>query len=106
MNNDELISIAESICHTDKESASDVSECESECSQPHSDEEKRNSMKKALRGSPAITINQNGSRYIAPIDIVRSEVGRAEILRQRSHRYSAVVKDPQKTKTTGKRSSE
>lgn len=34
------------------------------------------------RTSPPITINRSGSRYIAPIDIVRSKAGRAEIQRQ------------------------
>jgi len=34
------------------------------------------------RTSPPITVNRNGSRYIAPIDIVRSKPGRAEIQRQ------------------------
>ncbi len=34
--------------------------------------------------SPVTVINRNGSRYTAPIDILRSESGRAEIMRQRS----------------------
>jgi len=37
------------------------------------------------RSSPQVIINRNGSRHIAPIDIVRSKVGRAEIQRQQSN---------------------
>jgi hypothetical protein len=46
--------------------------------------EKETVMKLKFRrpASPSILINRNGSRYISPLDIVRSKAGRAEILRQ------------------------
>jgi hypothetical protein len=37
------------------------------------------------RSAPNVIINRNGSRYVSPIDIVRSAAGRREILRQRTH---------------------
>lgn len=39
--------------------------------------------------SPTTVINPNGSRYTAPIDILRSEAGRAEIMRHRSDQAAA-----------------
>lgn len=39
---------------------------------------------KKQRTSPYTVINRNGSRYTPPIDIVRSKLGRAEILKQTS----------------------
>lgn len=39
--------------------------------------------------SPHTIINSNGSRYTAPIDILRSEAGRAEIMSHRSSQTAA-----------------
>jgi hypothetical protein len=63
-------------------------DCESEHSQSAEIEEETivKRFVKRNAASPSIVINRNGSRYIAPIDIVRSKVGRAEILKQTSQR--------------------
>ena len=55
------------------------------------------------KASPVIVINKNGSRYIAPIDIVRSAAGRAEILRQRRPRQIDEAKRPAMGKAVGAR---
>src|SRR4051812_2164303 len=67
-------------------------------------DDKEKTMKHILRrnASPSIVINRNGSRFIAPIEIVRSEAGRAEIQRQRSQGGESVKRD-QKNRSTSKK---
>lgn len=77
---------------------------ESEEAKERSKTEEDDSMRKLYSrrlGSPPILINRNGSRFISPIDIVRSKAGREEIQRQQR----PTEKDEKRTgkDVTGKR---
>jgi hypothetical protein len=48
--------------------------------------------------SPRIIINKNGSRFISPLEIVRSDAGRAEIARQRRPSSSSEKADSETSK--------
>lgn len=98
--------VKEADCQIDDLNATPMTESESERSDQLTDNEEEMAVKKMLirrHASPSITINRNGSRYIAPIDIVRSEAGRAEILRQRSQRDSGADKETHKDEAISKR---
>lgn len=78
---------------------------ESEETEELNETEEGTSMKKLYSrrlGSAPITINRNGSRFISPLDIVRSKAGRAEIQRQQR----PPEKDDKRTGTNATRKGE
>ena len=85
----------EANCPIDGQNGTDLSEEETPPIETGDNEEEITVRKMLIKrhGSPSITVNRNGSRYIPPIEIVRSEAGRAEILRQRSQGEHAQQQD-------------
>ena len=87
MGSAKAVLMREADCDTGVENDTAVSSDVSEVSRSASHEEElavKRTLLKKQRTSPYILINRNGSRFIMPIDIVRSKLGREEILKQTS----------------------